>query len=817
LKSKTTDGELNMNDLRYATRQLLKNRGFTFVAILTLALGIGANTTIFSVVYAVLLRPLPYKDPDRVVVALHDGTKPVSPADFRDWREQNTVFEQMAAASLWSPNMTGRDQPEQIRGLQATGNLFDMLGSQAALGRAFTNEEDRKNAQPVVVLSDQLWKRRFGGDAAVIGQTLTLDGQSHTVIGVMPPAFQFPFFWATGVEMWTPLKLDPADQNRSARFLRVFGRLKADSDIQKAQTEMSVIAARIAEAHPATNNGVRVTIAPLHERVVGKVRSTLLLLLAAVAFVLIIACVNVANLLLTRASARQKEIAVRSALGATRWRIVRQLLTESLLLASAGGAIGIALAVLSLRLVVPGLPVDALPRQQAIEIDAGVLGFTILLCVLTSVIFGLAPALLSSKNDLTKSLKAAGKNQAGETRGPIMRSGLVVIEIALAMVLLVGAGLLTRSFVKLQSIDPGFNAENVLAMKVSVAGTPNAAKRGEFFREVVRRMESLPGVKSASAINHLPLSGDRWGTPFAVEGQPAPPPGQSPTTAFRFAHPKYFQTMGIALLSGRDFDERDNLETPRAIIVNEVMAHRYWPGEDAVGKRIKLGPAEANVPWISVVGVVKQVKQEDWAEDSRFEVYLPYFQSQRYLSDPASFYSYLTLVMRTDSDPASIAASSRREVWNLEPSATISDVETMEEVIAAETWQPRLSMFLLGGFAIIALLLAAVGVYGVMSYSVSRRVQEIGIRMALGARSGTVLWMIARHGLKLSLAGVGLGLAGAMALSRLMSGLLYEVQATDPATFALLAVVLIAVTLLACYLPARRAARVEPIFALRHE
>jgi len=806
-----------MHDLRFATRQLLKNPGFTLVALITLAVGIGANTAIFSVVYSVLLRPLPYSDPDRIVTALHDGVKPVSPADFRDWREQNTVFEQMAAASLWSPNMTGREQPEQIRGLQATGNLFEMLGVQAASGRAFTIEDDRSSAEPVVVLSDSFWKRRFGGDPGVIGQTVTLDGQSYTVIGVMHPSFQFPLFWATRLEMWTPLKLDRMDQHRYARFLRVFARLRSDSNLAKGQAEMSAIAARIAEAHPDTNTGIGVTITPLQERVVGRVRTTLLVLLGAVAFVLMIACVNVANLLLARASARQREIAVRSALGATRLRIVRQLLTESLLLAIIGGTLGIAVAYLSVGLLVHGLPADAMPRQQAIGIEPAVLAFTVVLCVLTSMIFGLVPALQSSKTDLSESLKAAGKNQAGESHGRRMRSGLVIIEIALAMVLLVGAGLLTRSFMRLRSIEPGFNAKHVLAMNVSVAGTAHSANRGEFFREVVSRLESLPGVTSASAINHLPLSGDRWGTPFAVEGRPAPPPGQSPSTTFRFACPKYFQTMEIPLLAGRDFDERDNLEAPTAVIVNEVMANRYWPGQDAVGQRIKLGPAESDVPWMPIVGVVKEVKQEDWAEDSRLEVYVPYFQSRRYLSDPAPHYSYLTMVMRTDSDPASAAASARREVWALEPNAPISNVTTMEQVIADEVWQPRLSMFLLAGFAVTALLLAAVGIYGVMSYWVSRRTQEIGTRMALGARYKDVVWMIAREGLMLSSVGAGLGLAGSLALTRVLSGMLYQIEPTDPATFAVLATVLIGVTSLACYLPARKAARIDPMIALRYE
>lgn len=815
--------EALIKDIRYALRALRDRPGFTIVAVITLALGIGANSAIFSVVSAVLLNPLPYHEPDRLVVALYGGgqssSNPVSPRDFRDWQEQNTVFEQMAAASLWGPNMTGRDQPEQIRGLQATGNLFDMLGVEAALGRGFTEDDDKAGAEPVVVLSDQLWKRRFGGDPSIIGQTLTLDGRTYTVIGVMPPSFQFPFFWATRTEMWSLSQLNTADFSRRARFLRVFARLKPDATVAQAQAEMASISARLAEQYPDTNTGLAAVVTPLHQKITGQYRSTLLVLLGAVGFVLLIACTNVANLLLARASAREREIAVRLALGATRLRLVRQLLTESVMLAIIGGAAGLALAFWSVRALVAGLPADALPRQQGIGVDAGVFAFTLLLCLLTGIVFGLAPAIQASKTDLNESLKSGGKNAAGDSRGRSMRSGLVVAELALALMLLTGAGLMTRSFIRLQSIDPGFNSQDLLTMTISVAGTSQAQgpRRAQFFQQALERIEALPGVRSASFVNHLPLGGDRWGTQFTVEGQPAPAPGQAPGAAFRVAHSGYLETMGIRLLSGRDFTERDTLDAPGVVIINEAIARQYWPGEDPLGKRIKLGDIEAQIPWLSVVGVVGEVKQEDWAEEGRNEVYIPYLQTRIYLTGPQPHNQYLTLVVRTDSDAISLASSIRREVWAIEPNAPISSVATMEEITANEVWQPRLSMFLLGGFAVVALLLAAVGIYGVMSYSVTRRTQEIGVRMALGASQGDILKLVVSQGLKLSILGLGIGLAAAFALSRLLEGLLYQISPTDPVTFALVAFVLGAVAFVSCYLPARRAAKVDPQVALRYE
>jgi putative ABC transport system permease protein len=815
--------EALIKDVRYALRTLRDRPVFTLVAVITLALGIGANSAIFSVVSTVLLNPLPYREPDRLVVALYGGgqssSNPVSPTEFRDWQEQSSVFEQMAAASLWGPNMTGRDQPEQIRGLQATGNLFDMLGVEAALGRGFTVEDDKAGAEPVVVLSDQLWKRRFGSDPSIIGQTLTLDGRSYTVIGVMSPSFQFPFFWATRTELWTPSQLSNGEFTRRARFLRVFARLKPDVTVAQAQAEMDAISARLTEQYPDTNTGLRAVVTPLHERITGQYRSTLLVLLGAVGFVLLIACTNVANLLLARASAREREIAVRLALGATRARLIRQLLTESVMLAIIGGAAGLALAFWSVRALVAGLPADALPRQQGIGVDAGVFAFTLILCLLTGIVFGLVPAIHSSKTDLNESLKSGGKNAAGDSRGRSMRSGLVVAELALALMLLVGAGLMTRSFIRLQSIDPGFNAQNLLTMTISVAGTGHApaSQRAQFFQQALERIEALPGVRSASFVNHLPLGGDRWGTQFTIEGMSAPAPGQTPGTAFRVAHSGYMETMGIQMIAGRDFNERDTLDAPGVIIINEAIANKFWPGEDPLGKRIKLGDIEAQIPWLSIIGVVRQVKQEDWAEEGRNEIYIPYLQARLYLTSPQAHNQYLTLVAKTDSDANNLASAIRREVWAIEPNAPISSVATMEEVIANEVWQPRLSMFLLGGFAVVALLLAAIGIYGVMSYSVTRRIQEIGVRMALGASQGDILKLVVSQGLKLSLIGIAIGLGAAFALSRLLEGLLYQVSPTDPVTFALVAFVLGAVAFASCYLPARRAAKVDPQVALRYE
>jgi putative ABC transport system permease protein len=807
-----------LNDLRYGMRMLVKRPGFSFIAAMTLALGIGANTAIFSVVNAVLLNPLPYKDPSRIVVALHNGGNPVSPADFIDWREQNTVFENLTAAELWSPSLTGRDQPEQLWGLRATDTLFTMLGAQPMLGRTFLAGEDQPAAAPVVIIGHRLWQRRFGGDPGLVGQTLTLDGRAYTVVGVMPQGFEFPLFWATKAEMWAPLPL--ADRTASrAQSLRIFGRLKEGVTLKQAQSEMDTIAGRLAQAHPDTNANLGAVVVPLHQKVVGNVSQTLFILLGAVGFVLLIACANIGNLLLARASARHKEIAIRLALGATRIRLVRQLLTESFLLAIVGGGVGLLLALWCVDLLVAGLPADILPRQQAIGVEARVLAFTLLLSVVTAILFGLVPALGASRPDLNQTLKEGGRAVGGGARGHRLRGLLVVSEVALALVLLIGAGLMIKSFARLQTIDPGFDAAGVLTMTVSVAGTKQAPgpQRIAFFDQAMKSIEALPGVESASAVNHLPLAGDIWNWSFGIEGRAVPTPAERPRAAYRVARTGYFHTMGIELVGGRDFSEQDNQQAPGVVVINETMARRHWPGEDAVGKRIKLGATESPNPWLSVVGVVKDVRQQSWTEEPANEMYLPYLQSPNYLNNPSPHFSYLTIVVRTSADPARLASAVRNAVWAIEPNAPVSSVATMERVISDEVWQPRFSMMLLGGFALVAMLLAGVGIYGVISYSVTERTHELGVRLALGAQRRDVQRLVIKQGMKLALAGVGVGLTAALAMTRVMQTLLFQVSTTDPATFIVIPLILTGVALGASFIPARRASRVDPMVALRYE
>ena len=806
-------------DLKYGLRVLARRPGFTLVAALTLALGIGATTAIFSVVNAVLLRPLPFADPDRLVVALHDGANPVSPADFADWRDQSQVLSDLTAVEIWGPYLAGPDRREQMGAVRATAGLFDMLGTAPLLGRTFQAGEDRPGAAPVVVLSHGLWQRRFGGDTGIVGQRLALDGVSYEVIGVMPPEFQFPLFWAMKAEMWGPLALADRTGARASRSLRVFGRLKPGVTLGQAQAEMGAIARRLAEAYPRTNAGLGVTVLPLHQKVVGGVRPLLLVLLGAVGCVLLISCVNVANLLLVRASGRNREMAVRQALGASRLRLARQMLTESLLLSGLGGAAGLALAFWATQALTANLPAETLPRQQAIGLDGRALAFTTLMALLTGLVFGLAPALQAGRADLNSGLKEGGRDAAGGGRARRVRSLLVVAEVALALVLLIGAGLMIRSFAQLQRVDPGFDPSNLLTMTVSVTGSQHAEgpRRAAFFGELLDRVRALPGAESASAINHLPLGGDVWGTRFTIEGRPAPAPGEVPGATFRVTRPDYFRVMRIPLRAGRDFTEQDDERAPGVAIVNETLARLHWPGEDALGRRIKLGSPEADGRWLTVVGIAKDVKQAEWAAAARAELYQPYLQAAEYLRRPAPHVSYLTLVVRAAGDPMRLAPAVEREVRALDKDAPVAEVATMESVIARKMWQPRLSMFLLGSFAALAVALAAVGIYGVMSYAVAQRTHELGLRMALGAEPRRVLRLVLAQGLKLALAGVGLGLLSAYALTRVMGSLLYGVSATDPVTFAGVAVLLALVALLACYVPALRATRVDPLVALRHE
>jgi predicted permease len=819
----TRGTEMVMNffqDVSYGLRMMRRSPGFTATAAIALALGIGANTAIFSVVNAVLLRPLAYKDANHLVVILHSGRNPVAPANFLDWRSQNHVFQSMGAAESSSPNLTGVDKPEQLRGLRLTADVLPMLGVQPLMGRVFLDEEQQTGKDHVAILSYGLWQRRFAADPGVIGQTLTLNGEAHNIVGVMPREFKFAPFWATKTEIWMPLALGNRTAGRGGNSLRVFARLKPGVTLERARAEMATITSGLEKQYPGTNR--EVTVIPLAEKVVGNIRQALLVLLGAVGFVLLISCANVAHMLLARAAARQKEIAVRTALGARGSRMVRQFLTEGLLLAALGGGLGWLLTMWGIRVLVALSPAQ-IPRVETVGIDGRVLLFMMAVSIFTGVVFGMAPASQSSDTNLGDALKEGGRGSTEGLRQNRMRDVLVASEFALALVLLVGAGLMVRSFLALQAIDPGFNPRNVLSMVVSVAGSEqaDAHRRTAFFQQMVQEVATLPGVDSASAINHLPLAGDIWGFPFYVEGRPLPRPGfgpgETPVAVYRVVLPGYFRTMNIPLLRGRDIVSADTLAASKVVVVNEKLAQEYWPGEDAVGKRITLDNPQKNPAWVTVVGVVKNARQEQWALDPDPEFYLPFLQSSDYMEGPSPHVAYLTLVVRTARDNAALAPAVSQAIWSIDKNVTISQIETMEEAVAESNAQPRFYLLLLATFAGVALVLAAVGIYGVMSYSVSRRTHEIGVRMALGASRAKVLRLVVGHGMMVALLGAVVGLMGALGLARSMSTLLYGVRPTDPPTFVAVSLVLGAAALFASYIPARRATKVDPMVALRHE
>ena len=811
------------SDLRYAIRSLLKTPRFSLVAVVVLALGIGANAAMFSVVYNVLLRPLSYPQPERLVFVQETslrrgGLNPTAPATFSDWRDQQHVFQSIAAAELWGASLTGSGagsgRPEEVDGLRVSTSLLSILQVSPVLGRGFVADDEQTEGGRVVLLSHRLWQRRFAGDRSIIGQTLTLSGAIYRVIGVMPPEFQFPPFWAMKAELWVPLVFPPQRLNdHGSRSLRVFARLKDGVSLPQAAAEMSTIASRIERAWPATNSGQGARVVPLGEVVVGQVRPTLVVLLGAVTFLLLIACANVANLLLGRASGRQKEIALRLTLGAGRWRLVRQLLVESVLLSAAGGALGLLLAWWAMHLLTASIGEASrftLPRYQEIGMSAAVLLFAFAVSTATGVLFGLAPALQFSRPDLHATLKDGGRGSVRLSRSPL-RSLLVVGEVAISLVLLSGAGLMLRSFANLGAVDAGFDPHHVLTMRVILTGSRHAAtpeSRNAFYRQVLDRVAAVPGVESVSGINHLPLAGDLWTFDFHVEGRPDPPPSDTPSAAFRAVFPGYFHTMRIPVVRGRDFTERDDALAPGVIVVNESMAKRWWLGVSAIGKRIRL---HTDDPWYTVVGVVKDVEQDDWGGTARSEFYFPQLQN------PVDIQRYLTLVVRTSGDPLPLAGAVQGEVWSLDRDLPIGDVSSMQQVVERAVWQPRFSTTLLGGFAGLALVLAAIGIYGVMSFDVSRRTQEIGIRMALGAKPADVMRSVLGGGGKLAAVGTAIWLAGALALTRFLKTLLYEVSTTDPAVLVGAAAVLGLVALLAVWLPARRATRVDPVVALRSE
>ena len=817
--------ETLFQDLRYAIRMLLKKPGFTAVAVLALALGIGANSAIFSVVNGVVLRALPYKNPESLMMVWSrrispeagpgTGEMPVSAADFIEWRNQNQGFTQIAAFHTQPFNITGTGEPEFLGGVRSSADLFSLLGVQAQLGRTFLPEEDQPAAGNVVILSHGLWERRFGSDPQIIGQKLTLNDEPYTVVGVMPAGFQFPrkgempagYQFPRRAELYTPLAWTPAQaSNRGRHFLAVVARLKPEATIAQAQADMSAIAGRLKEQYPQSNTNKDVLIIPLHQQVVGQVRTALLVLLGAVGFVLLIACANVANLLLARAASRQREIAIRTALGASRARIVRQLLTESVLLALTGGTLGLLLSMWGIDLLMAISPAN-LPRVDSISVDARVFGFTLAVTLLTGIVFGLVPAIQASKPDVNEALKEGGR--ASTTSHNRFRGALVVSEVALSLVLLIGAGLMIRSFLHLLNESPGLNPENVLTLDVGLPRTKyTGPQQVAFFQQVIERLKALPSVKSAGAVYPLPLSGAEEGTGFGIEGRPPAAPGETFNAGPRWVSPDYFNVMRIALLKGREITERDGTDGTRVVVINESMAARYFSDEDPIGKRISFDQVNGASNWREIVGVVRDVKHSALDSNPKPEMYIPFTQFPTF---------FMTLVVRTSGDPLNLVAAARAEVLAVNQNQPISNVHTMEELVSNSVAQRRFNMLLLSIFAGVALLLAAVGIYGVMSYSVAQRTHEMGVRMALGARTSHVLVLVVKQGMTLALAGVGIGLAAAFALTRILASLLYGVSATDPLTFSMIALLLASVAFVACYLPARRATKVDPMTALRYE
>lgn len=802
-----------LNDIRYATRNLLKRPAFTLIAVFTLALGIGANSAIFSAVNALLINPLPIPEIDRVMTVWDKfptrGVEhnEVTMANYLDWKAQNQSFEHLGLSRWWSANLSGVEPPERLQGSLVTGNYFDALGVKPLIGRGLFEEENQPGKDVVAVIGYSLWQRRFAGDPNILNKTITINGITRTIVGVMPKGFNYP----KGAEIYVPLSITPElARSRGNHSYYVVGRLKPGVTPQAAQADLDTIGARLEKQYPDTNTGWSPNVIPIVKDTVRMYDTALWIMMGAVGFVLLIACANVANLMLARASGRQKEIALRSALGASRWRIVRQLLTESLLVALVGGAVGVVVALWGvdlLRASNPGEAAKFAAGWEQLGIDSSVLLFTIALSVFSGLFFGLVPALQLSRPNLNSALKEGGRQSSGGSNR--LRSGLVVFEIALSVVLLVGAGLLMRSFMSLMNTNPGFNPEQVITMNMVLpsAKYKEPAQKVAFYSELVQRARSVPGVQSAAAVNYIPLGGSNSSDDFLVEGVPEPPAGQEFGGRYRACTPEYFQTMGIAVLKGRPFNSQDKIDTTPVVIVNETLAKEHWPNGDAIGKRIRFyGPPDKN-PWLEVVGIVQDVKHELNIPVSP-EFYLPYAQ------DP---WTAMVLVARTTVEPSSIAGALRQQVWSIDKDQPVFEVKTMEEVRSVSVALYSFSSVTLGIFAGVALLLASIGIYGVMAFAVTQRTQEIGIRIALGAQASNVLLMVIKHGMVMALVGVGIGLLGAWGLTRFLEKLLVGVKTTDLLTFGVVSACLLLAALLACFVPARRATKVDPLVALRHE
>jgi len=805
-----------IKDVRYGIRNLLKRPGVTAVALITLALGIGVNTAIFSAVDSVMLRPLPLKDPERLVAIWeHTPTlgivqNQMAPANFFDLRNQNQVFEGVGAFSEFSMNLTGEGEPESLDGQLVTANVFSLLGVQPALGRTFAPEEDQLGREHVALLSDALWQRRFNRDPGIINRNITINSESYTVVGVMPAGFFFPIREA---EIWIPWAMEPEQASgRGDHYLTVVARLKPGVTIERANADTESLAARWATDYPRTNEGLGILVRSFHQDYVGDLRRPMLILLGAVGLVLLIACANVANLMLAQATTRRREIAIRMALGAGRWAIARQLLTESLLLAIAGGLLGVLGAIWGVEALSKLLP-ESLSKLQAISVDSRVFLFTFGVTVLTAVVFGAVPALQAARANPGETLGDTSRDLAGGISGRYMRRVLVVAEVAFAVVLLAGAGLLIRSFHRLRQVDLGFKTDNLLTMRV-VLPMPKYLKpeaRRSFYDEFLRRVDEIPGVESAGMISFLPLStsGMRFG--FSVEGLTKPDDINLPFALYRAVTPDYFRATGIPLQRGRFFDAHDTVDSQTVVVVNRRLAEQFWPGQDPTGKRIKVGPPHWENPWATIVGVVGDVRQNGFYGEQMPEMYVPSTQERR------SWLAPRDLVVRTTADAGAVAGAVRQAVWAVDKDQPVSNVRTMDQVFATAMSRERFQMLLLSLFASLALVLACVGLYGVISYAVAQRTHEIGVRMALGAQPHDVLKLVIRQGMLLTFAGLLLGVVGGLAVTRVMTDLLFGVTATDSVTFFSAGGLLVLVAFLACYVPARRATKVDPLIALRYE
>jgi len=802
-----------LNDIRYAIRNLIKRPGFTLIAVLTLGLGIGANTAIFSAIHSLLLKPLNFPELDRVV-AICDSSpsrgvvrNEVAMANYVDWTAQNQSFEHLALYNWWNANLSGIDQPEILQGFLVTANLFDAIGVKPLMGRNFTGEENQPGNDRVAIITHSLWQRRFGGDPTIINKTITVDSIPRTVIGVMPEGFNFP----KGADIYAPIALTPQVlANREFHTYYVVGRLKPGVTLQQAQADIDNITARLEQQHPKSNTGLRATVFTIVADTVQFYDTPIWVMMGVVGFVLLIACANIANLMLARASGRQKEIALRAALGASRWRIMRQLLTESLIVALIGGALGVLVGfwgIDALRVSNPGNAALFAPGWHQLGINLPVLLFTLGLSVFSGLAFGLVPAWQVSKPNLNDALKEGARNNTGSSRR--LRSSLVVFEVALSLMLLVGAGLSVRTFLALVKVNPGFDPDNLLTMKL---GLPKAKyqeqpQRVAFYNDLVQRVKATPGVESAALVNYLPLGGANASESYLVEGEAEPQPGNENDARYRVATPDYFQTMRIPIVQGRTFNEQDKAGAPPVVMVNETFARKHWPDQNASGKRIRFEGPLNKAPWIEVVGVIADVRHElDKAVKPEF--YLPYAQDS---------WRTMFVVAKTNRDPGTVAGAIRQQVWAIDKDQPVSDVHTMREVRSTSVAMYTFSSVGLAIFAAVAVLLASLGIYGVMAFAVTQRTQEIGIRMALGATTPDVLRLVVQNGMKLALLGIVIGLAGAWGLTRFMKNILFGVEATDLLTFGLVSACLFVAALLACYLPARRATKVDPLVALRYE